>query len=125
LLAAVALLASLTACATASAAPPMRAPMRASPASVRTVIALHQRVVRVEIRSFAFHPARLVISVGTRLVWQNHDGDAHTVKSYGRGFSSPAIVTNGRFAAVLRRPGTYAYVCTIHPFMHGVVVVRR
>jgi plastocyanin len=122
---AAAAVASLSPCAVASAAMPMREAMRAAPASARTAIALHERVVRIEIRNFAFTPARLVVSAGTRVVWQNHDGDPHTVRTYGRGFASPAIVTNGQFAVVLGTPGTYAYYCAIHPFMHGVVVVRR
>jgi plastocyanin len=120
-----AVVASLATAAAAPASTPMRRDMHAAPFAARSVIALHEGVVHVEIRNFAFLPARLVVSAGTRVVWQNHDGDPHTVTTYGRGFASPAIVTGGRFALVLRKPGTYAYYCTIHPFMHGVVVVRR
>jgi plastocyanin len=109
----------------ASATTPMREAMRAAPVSTRTVIALHEQVVHIQIHNFAFHPARLVVSPGTRVIWQNLDGDPHTVRTNGQGFSSQAINTNGHFAFVLRKPGTYAYFCTIHPFMHGVVVVRR
>jgi plastocyanin len=109
----------------ASGAPPMRGAMEAAHSSARTVIAVHERVVHVQIRNFAFRPARLVVSPGTRVVWQNHDGDPHTVSSVTGHFSSPALDTDGRFARVFRTPGTYPYLCTIHPFMRGVVVVRR
>jgi plastocyanin len=119
----------LTTCTVAAAPGPMsgaamRRAMQATTESSRTVVALHEQAVHIEIRNFAFHPARLVVSPGTRVIWVNEDEEPHTVRTYGAGFASPAIVTNGHFATVLRRTGTYAYYCTIHPFMHGAVVVR-
>jgi plastocyanin len=43
----------------------------------------------------------------------------------GHALHSQALDTGQRYSVVLRKPGTYAYFCKIHPFMHGVVVVRR
>ena len=46
----------------------------AQPAATRgtgTVVRLHQKVVRVSIHTFAFGPARLEVSRGTRLIWTN------------------------------------------------------
>ena len=46
----------------------------AQPAAARgtgTVVRLHQKVVRVSIHTFAFGPARLEVSRGTRLIWTN------------------------------------------------------
>ena len=51
----------------------------AAPASQKTVVALHRRVVRLTIHNFAFQPARLIVSPGTRLIWTNTDSDPHTV----------------------------------------------
>jgi plastocyanin len=104
----------------------MRMPMHdESVAGGGALVALHRLVVHVEIRSFAFRPARLVVSPGTRVVWTNRDGDPHTVTSRTRAFASDALDTAGSFRFVFGRAGTYSYYCAIHPYMHGVVVVRR
>jgi len=78
----------------------------------------------VRIDGFKFHPKRIVVKAGTRITWVNRDGDPHTVKSAKGHFSSPALDTGKRYSVVLRHKGTFSYICTIHPFMHGTVVVR-
>ena len=80
----------------------------------------------VKITMFKFQPRRLVVKPGTRITWVNRDGDPHTVTSTkGRALHSQALDTGKRYSIVLRKPGTYSYFCKIHPYMHGVVVVRR
>jgi plastocyanin len=80
----------------------------------------------VQIKMFKFSPRKLVVKAGTRVTWVNRDGDPHTVTSTkGRALHSQALDTGKRYSVVLRKPGTYNYICKIHPFMHGVVVVRR
>jgi plastocyanin len=85
---------------------------------------LHHAVVRVKISNFAFQPARVVVSPGTKVVWTNEDSDPHTVTTDRPGFSSQALDTGSRFTEVVRQTGTVTYHCTIHPFMHGAVVVQ-
>jgi plastocyanin len=120
--------AKVPATATASTAAQMPMPMPASAAGAQGPVSrqLHRKVVRVTIRNFAFSPARVVVSRGTRIVWTNADSDPHTVtsdKPSGR-LSSAALDTGGRYAAVVTRAGTITYHCTIHPYMHGVVTVQ-
>jgi plastocyanin len=93
-------------------------------ATAPPVIELNRRVVSIHIQRFAFHPARVVVSPNTRIVWTNLDSDPHTVHGLTSHFSSEAMDTNGHFAFVFRRAGSFSYICTIHPFMHGVVTVR-
>jgi plastocyanin len=81
-------------------------------------------VKRVTIRNFKFAPARLVVSRGTRVVWTNRDGATHTVVSKAGRWSSRNLGTGASFARTLRRAGTFPYICSIHPFMRGTVVVR-
>jgi plastocyanin len=90
-----------------------------------TVVRLHQRVVRLTIHNFAFQPARLVVSPGTRLVWTNTDSDPHTVDSTKGVWSSEALDTGSQFARVFSQAGTFPYYCSIHPFMHGTIVVQK
>jgi plastocyanin len=78
----------------------------------------------VQIQMFKFHPSKLVVKAGTRVTWVNKDGDPHTVKSANGHFASSALDTGKRFSIVLRHRGTFKYICTIHPYMHGTVVVR-
>jgi plastocyanin len=78
---------------------------------------------RVEIDDFAFHPRRLNVGRGTRVVFANRDGTAHTATR--RGSFNTGRIRPGRSAALrFGRSGTYAYHCSIHPFMHGKIVVR-
>ncbi len=90
-----------------------------------TVTQLHQRVVRVTIHNFAFGPARLVVSPGTRIVWTNTDSDPHTVDGAKGLWSSEALDTGNQFAHVFAKAGTFSYYCSIHPYMHGTIVVKK
>jgi plastocyanin len=96
-------------------------------ASPRLSVQLHKAVVRVAIHNFAFQPARLKVSRGTRVVWVNRDGDPHTVSTSAKrragGWASQALDTGNSYAHVMSRAGSFSYICTIHPFMHGTVVV--
>ncbi|MFS4092140.1 cupredoxin family copper-binding protein [Streptomyces sp. AF1A] len=79
----------------------------------------------VSIKNFAFSPATLKVTAGTTVTWTNADTDAHTVTSTGSGgpLHSPALATHGTYSYTFTRPGRYAYLCTIHPFMTGTVEV--
>jgi plastocyanin len=90
-----------------------------------TVVRLHQKVVRVSIHNFAFGPARLEVSRGTRLIWTNTDSDPHTVTSDKGVWASDALDTSNQFARVFTKPGTFPYHCSIHPFMHGTIIVKN
>jgi plastocyanin len=89
----------------------------------------HQRLprraktVRVEIDDFAYRPPTLRIRRGTKVLFANRDRVTHTATR--RGSFDTGRLRPGRSAAVrFRRRGVYRYVCTIHSFMHGKIVVR-
>ncbi len=90
-----------------------------------TVTQLRQRVVRVTIHNFAFQPPRLVVSPGTRVVWTNTDSDPHTVDGAKGLWSSDALDTGNQFARVFKKVGAFSYYCSIHPYMHGTIVVKK
>lgn len=81
----------------------------------------------VTISNFAFSPAALKVKAGTRVTWTNQDTDAHTVTSSGSGgpLHSAALTTHASYSYTFTKPGTYAYLCTIHPFMTATVEVTR
>ena len=96
---------------------------------VRTVAARRpdRRVRRrgvVQIKNFKFTPATVTIRAGMTVTWTNRDVVGHTVNFHAAGINSPSVLNQGdTFSHTFTTPGTYAYICDIHPFMHGTVVV--
>ena len=80
----------------------------------------------ITIRNFSFDPGVMKLAAGATVTWINTDGDVHTIKSQEgpEAFQSPALDSGGRYSFTFRHPGTYRYICSVHPFMHGVIVVQ-
>src|SRR5437870_5101428 len=76
----------------------------------------------VDIANFAFSPAVITVRSGTTVTWTNKDEDAHTVAIAGASVSQPLQVDE-TYTHAFVQPGTYSYLCTIHPNMRGTVVV--
>jgi plastocyanin len=77
----------------------------------------------VDITNFSFAPAVLTLTTGTTVTWTNRDSIAHTVTDEADGISSPVLNQGDTFTYRFTKPGTYNYICTIHPEMHGTIVV--
>ena len=77
----------------------------------------------IGIVNFKFMPATVTIKVGGTVDWTNHDEIGHTVTFAAPGINSKVLQRNDRFSHAFDAPGTYTYICSIHPFMHGTVVV--
>ena len=75
----------------------------------------------VEVRDYEFTPARLTVGRGTEVTWRNTGGAPHTVT--GDGFDSGELTTGQTFARRFDTPGSYDYICNLHPRMKGVVEV--
>jgi plastocyanin len=79
----------------------------------------------IAIKDFAFEPATLSISAGSKVTWTNRDEEPHLVVSADAQFhASPALDTDDSYAAVFAKPGTYTYFCSIHPHMVGKIIVK-
>jgi plastocyanin len=77
----------------------------------------------VTIADFHFSPASTTIHVGDTITWSNSGPSSHTATATGGSFNS-GILKKGQSAShTFTQPGTFAYVCQIHPFMHGTIVV--
>ena len=79
----------------------------------------------VSISNFAFAPATLTVPVGTTVTWTNHDEEPHTVVASDGSFHSPGLGTNSTYSFPFPTAGSFDYICSIHPFMHGTVVVTK
>ncbi|MDT4921850.1 MAG: hypothetical protein QOI15_2752 [Pseudonocardiales bacterium] len=91
-----------------------------SPASAAT----HQ----VSIVDFAFTPAAMTVGQGDTVTWTYTQGDAnhgHTVTSDQGFWSSPTLALNQTYsqAGAFKNAGAYAYHCSIHHSMTGVIRV--
>jgi plastocyanin len=91
-----------------------------------TAAAAHALEPAVTISNYSFHPATLTVTKGSTVTWVNEDGDVHTIKSTAatEAFGSAALDSGDRFKYTFRHAGTYHYICSVHPYMHGVVIVR-
>jgi plastocyanin len=78
----------------------------------------------VKIQSFNFVPGSITIKAGTKVTWTNDDPTQHSIKSQNGQFDSQDLSQGQTFTATFSTPGTYAYICGIHNFMTGTVVVQ-
>ena len=78
----------------------------------------------IVIKNFDFSPMTLTIKAGESVTWKNEDGEPHTVTSDTGLFRSGGLDEDDSFTFKFDRPGTYNYVCSIHPKMVGKIVVK-
>jgi plastocyanin len=79
----------------------------------------------VTISDFKFAPASLTVDRGARVTVTNRDSTAHTATAdNGKSFDTGDIDPGSSATITLSKAGTYSYHCSIHPFMHGKLVVR-
>jgi plastocyanin len=97
----------------------------AAPAAAPGTPAAAPAAKTVSIANFMFAPATLTVPVGTTVTWKNTDSVAHTITSMGSGpLNSPNIAPGATFSYTFSSPGSFMYVCAIHPNMMGTVVVQ-
>lgn len=117
----VALMCALAACSSPSATRPTGMPGMSATAQQSTATPVSGTAVTIG--NFAFVPATLTVKPGDTVTWTNHDEEPHTVAATGGSFHSPGMDDNGTYSFTFNTPGTFDYICSIHPFMHGTVVV--
>jgi plastocyanin len=71
----------------------------------------------------AYQPAQLTVLAGQTVTWRNSGLGPHTVTADAGQFSSGTLQAGTTFSYTFSTPGTYPYSCTIHPTMHGRIVV--
>src|SRR5918997_175713 len=105
--------------------------------SAATAGAQSQEAVTVAIRDFYFEPSQLVIEPGTTVQWVNEGTTQHTVfatspaGTFLSGTLNPGESFTYTFPQRFPRPspdrstvqpGTFRYICKIHPDMKGSVI---
>jgi plastocyanin len=78
----------------------------------------------VHIRDDAFVPASLTIKAGDKVTFVNDDDDAHTATADDMSWDSEGLNQGQKWTHAFAKAGKVAYHCTVHPMMHGTLVVR-
>jgi YVTN family beta-propeller protein len=90
----------------------------------KVVVQPDARGGRVAIANFAFTPAETVVPAGTRVVWVNDDGAPHGLQFKDGAPGTDLLLPGAAFAREFAASGTFDYLCSVHPYMTGRVVVR-
>lgn len=81
------------------------------------------RSAKVEIEEFAYDPDPVTIEEGGKVIWINRDSALHTATAEDGSFDTGTLEEGKLKSESFKQPGTYVYVCSIHPQMHGTVEV--
>jgi plastocyanin len=77
----------------------------------------------VTMGDFFFSPASVTVAAGDTVTWRNTGQAPHNATADDGSFSTPDL-NNGQSAShTFSRAGTFSYICTIHPNMHGTIRV--
>ena len=81
---------------------------------------------RIAMSGYAFSPRSMTVTAGDTVVWTNDDTAPHDVKTTSGPVTvhSPMLSKGGTWSHTFTTPGTYAYVCTVHPDMTAQLVVK-
>jgi plastocyanin len=78
----------------------------------------------VTIADFSFSPATITIDQGDSVTWTNNGPTPHSATSPDGAFDTGIFPAGQSRSHTFNEAGTYPYICTPHPNMHGTVVVR-
>ena len=77
----------------------------------------------VTVKNFSFTPGDLTVAKGTRVTWKFEDSAKHNVTAKGDEFRSKDI-ESGSYSYVFNTVGKYSYLCSLHQYMTGSIVVK-
>ena len=85
--------------------------------------AIPPKALTVVIADNNFTPGTTRVATGTTVAWVNHGRIRHTVTSTSSVFDSGLMSPEGVYSVTFDTPGTYPYLCDIHPAMRGTIEV--
>jgi len=80
-------------------------------------------VKTVNVKNFRFRPKTLSVTAGTTVTFTNKDTTKHTATLAGT-FNTHGIKPGKSKSVTFNTAGTFSYTCSIHPTMHGTIVVQ-
>jgi plastocyanin len=80
----------------------------------------------ITISNFMFSPMRITVKEGATVTVTNKDSVTHTLTSTNGAFNTRDIPGSGTVTFTApTKPGTYSYICSIHQYMTGAIVVQK
>jgi plastocyanin len=98
-----------------------------SPAKRSLTTAGPPGTIHVVMKNIMYNPMTIHAKVGQTVTWTNEDDAPHNV-TYASGpkfASSPTFFHGQSWTLKLTKAGVIRYRCTIHPGMHGTIIVAR
>jgi len=77
----------------------------------------------VLIQDYKYQPAEITIQKGEAIIWINQDSVRHTATNDY--FDSGLLSKGESFKQMFNEVGTFAYICTPHPYMKGKIIVTE
>jgi len=79
----------------------------------------------VSMKNTQFAPRSITVEAGETVTWTNDDQfDHNVVAQSGADFKSENFGNGGTYEYTPKKAGTISYVCTLHPGMTGMIVVK-
>jgi plastocyanin len=79
----------------------------------------------IVMKDFTFVPASLTVAPGTKITVIDEDQAPHTVTANDKSFDT-GVIHGGQRGEITAptKPGSYPYLCTIHQYMTGTLIVQ-
>jgi plastocyanin len=84
-----------------------------------------QTAADVSIVDFEFQPATTTVEVGATVTWTNNGAQMHSATGDAGEFDTGIMAPGTSGSITFNTAGTFTYHCTVHPFMHGTIVVTE
>lgn len=82
--------------------------------------------VTIVISNFQFIPSEVSVHQGEEIIVHNEDSVGHTLTADNRSFGTGVIPPGHTVHFIIHdKPGTYPFLCLIHQFMTGTIVVVK
>ena len=79
----------------------------------------------IQMVDYGYRPSTYSAKVGDRVVWTNAGLAPHTATARDGSFDTGVISAGATGSVTLRKAGTFAYFCTIHPQMTATITVAE
>ena len=77
----------------------------------------------VQIKEFVFTPVDQTLTAGGSVRWLNNDATIHDATALDETWDTPPLGIGEEASVTFETPGTYAYICSLHPLMRGTITV--
>ncbi len=79
----------------------------------------------VVMKDIEFKPKEITVKVGTPVTWVNEESIEHDTVSETGEWKSDLFGQGGSYRYMPDKPGTFKYVCSVHPGMEGTLTVTK